>query len=377
MTSNIVLPLLVSAILRVSNAQEASTTSYQLVKKYTGQNFFDNFAFFSDRDPTNGFVKYVDLETANQTGLAGFASSDSFDNAIYLGVDWWSLNVTPDGRPSTRVESKDTFNHSLWIADIKHMPGGICGSWPAYWLLGEGARWPQAGEIDIMEGINKQTVNKMVLHADTGVSIFNVTGATSSNQTQMRGTLSSLDCSLDTAGSTGCVAEGSWNDFGTDYNAAGGSVLATEFTSDAIRIWNFQRGSVPSDIAAGSPDPEAAADSWGPPDAMFVSSGNGTFDEHFFNLKIIFNTALCGDWIDKTWNTSECASVAPTCQDYVTNNPAVFKDAYWAIGGVQVYQQADPSCTGMSTPLPSNRFQPCSRAQGTDAVRDASGLIEG
>ncbi|EXJ92373.1 hypothetical protein A1O3_00923 [Capronia epimyces CBS 606.96] len=351
MASNILIALLVSATVRTSRAQEPPPTNYQLVKNYTGQTFFDDFKFFSDHDPTNGFVKYVDLETANQTGLAGLASSETFENAIYLGVDWWSLNVTPDGRPSTRVESIDTFNHSLWVADIKHMPGGVCGSWPAFWLLGQGAPWPQAGEIDIMEGINTQNVNKMVLHADTGVRVFNVTGAPYSNQTQMRGTLSSLDCSLDTAGNSGCVAEGSWNNFGTDYNAAGGSVVATEFSSDGIKIWNFQRDSIPENIVSGMPDPYDASGVWGPPDAMFVSSGNQTFDKHFFDLKIIFNIALCGDWIEQTWNTSECASLAPTCRDYVANNPTAFKDVYWAIGGVQVYQQANSTCT--STPVPS------------------------
>ncbi|EXJ94108.1 hypothetical protein A1O1_02501 [Capronia coronata CBS 617.96] len=354
MASNILLALLVSARLSSSYAQEASSASYQLVKNYTGEGFFDNFEFFSGHDPTNGFVQYVDLDTANQTGLAGFASSSAFNNAVYLGVDWWSLNVTPAGRPSTRVESVDTFNHSLWIADIKHMPGGICGSWPAFWLLGSGAPWPQAGEIDIMEGINTQSVNKMVLHADTGVSVFNVTGQQHSNNTQMRGTMTSLDCSLDTAGNSGCVAEGSWKDFGTDYNAAGGSVIATEFNSDGIKIWNFQRDSVPEDIASGMPSPQNFSGSWGPPDAMFVNSGNKTtFDDHFFNLKIIFNTALCGDWIERTWNSSECASLAPTCRDYVANNPQVFKDAYWAIGGVQVYQQPNSTCMDISAPVPS------------------------
>lgn len=355
MAAKMLVALLVSAATKTTNAHEAATTNYHLVKNYTGQAFFDNFEFFSDRDPTNGFVSYVDLETANRTGLAGLASSKSFDNAVYLGVDWWSLNVTPVGRPSTRVESKDTFNHSLWVADIKHMPGGICGSWPAFWLLGTGARWPQAGEIDIMEGINRQRVNKMVLHADSGVRVYNVTGQTQSNKTQMRGTMSSLDCSLDTAGDSGCVAEGSWNDFGTEYNAAGGSVMATEFTTDGINIWNFERGSVPVDIVSGQPNPQDSSASWGPPDAMFESSGNDTFDEHFFNLKIIFNTALCGDWIERTWNNSECASLAPSCREYVAKNPSAFKDAYWAIGGVQVYQQANSTSTGISTmPVASN-----------------------
>jgi hypothetical protein len=30
-----------------------------------------------------------------------------------------------------RIVSKKNWTHGLFIADIEHMPGGICGTWPA------------------------------------------------------------------------------------------------------------------------------------------------------------------------------------------------------------------------------------------------------
>src|ERR1700742_3828338 len=124
--------------------------NYHLVGNYSGADFFNHFNFFSDPDPTAGFVKYLDKTAANQTGLAGLAFSNQFKDLAYLGVD--SSNVTEAGRPSTRIQSKDTFNSStLWITDIRHHPGGLCGVWSAYWLVGP--NWPWGGEIDLLENI--------------------------------------------------------------------------------------------------------------------------------------------------------------------------------------------------------------------------------
>jgi hypothetical protein len=344
-----------------SRAQGPSVESpapvYELVKNYTGQGFFDSFDFFSGTDLSSGFVQYQDLESANATGLAGFAESDDWEDVIYLGVDY--QNITLGGRPATRLEGRDLFNHSLWVADIKHMPGGICGVWPAYWLLGEGEAWPAAGEIDIIEGINEQTNNLMVLHTNNAVSVANLTttpGSTSAakrdTQNQMTGTFTSLDCNP----GVGCVVSSSWNSYGPGYNAEGGGVVVTEFTGEAIKIWNFPRNSIPQDLIDGNPDPTAAVNgslSWGAPEASFVNDNASTsFDDHFFNLKIIFNIDFCGPWLDPLWNSSGCASLAPTCEQYVANHPSAFEDAYWAIGGVQIYQPV--SSNSSSTPAETN-----------------------
>jgi Glycosyl hydrolases family 16 len=65
-------------------------------------------------------------------------------------------------RQSIRLEGKRRFHRGLFILDLRHMPTG-CGVWPAFWLTDE-ANWPVNGEIDIVEGVNYQSVAKTALH---------------------------------------------------------------------------------------------------------------------------------------------------------------------------------------------------------------------
>lgn len=50
-----------------------------------------------------------------------------------MGVDF--QNVAPNGRASVRVSSKKSYDRVLVLADVEHMPGGICGTWPALYVL--------------------------------------------------------------------------------------------------------------------------------------------------------------------------------------------------------------------------------------------------
>lgn len=78
-----------------------------------------------DTDPTHGYVDYVDENTAESAGLI-YASG----NATYVGVD--SSNVASgSGRKSVRLTSTASYTHGLFVLDLAHMPGSVCGSWPA------------------------------------------------------------------------------------------------------------------------------------------------------------------------------------------------------------------------------------------------------
>jgi hypothetical protein len=71
---------------------------------------------------------YVSAADADTLGLAGPGAN----GASYIGVDHSTTLVTSGpGRNSVRIGSKKTWTHGLFIADIAHMPGGICGTWPA------------------------------------------------------------------------------------------------------------------------------------------------------------------------------------------------------------------------------------------------------
>lgn len=308
-------PLAAALLAGAANAQYVSSITYD------ASNFFTTWDFFSGADPTNGFVEYVDATTANDQGLAG-----QQDGAIFMGVD--SVTVGPaNGRKSVRLTSQQAFTKGLFIADIAHMPASVCGSWPAFWMFGP--NWPGSGEIDIIEGVNTQETNSVTLHTSAGCTIDN-------SGTVDTTTLVGNDCGAGNSG-TGCGQSTADNqNYGDGFNAIGGGVYATEWTSDYVAVWFFPRSSIPGDVSSGSPDPQ----SWGQPIAKF----NGPIDQYFQNNNLVFDTTFCGDWAGKVWSdNAECAALSTSCEDYVSQNPLAFAEAYWTVNSIQVYQ--DPTAT--------------------------------
>ena len=326
MVSRITLALLASAF------PLSITANYTLTKDYnSGTGFFESFSFFTGADPTNGFVDFLDESTANSTGLAGYVNTGINPFAAYMGVD--TTNVTPKGRPAVRISDKAVYNHALFVVDISHIPYG-CGVWPAYWLLGTSSPWPAAGEIDIIEGVNSQSSNRMTLHTNSGVSLAN----TSSSMTGSLVTSANCDVAASSDNEGCAIADPeSTASFGKQFNANTGGLFATEYTSEAIKIWFFPRGDkVPADILSAAPNPSG----WGTPNALFENAV-GDLDSHFCELQMIFDVTFCGDWAGNAavWAAdSECAAVADTCTDYVQNSPKAFTEAYWAVNSLKVYQ---------------------------------------
>lgn len=114
--------LLIASLLALPGCMAAK---YTLADTYNGTNFFSKFDFFTGGDPTDGWVDYVDYDTAVASNLIPQT------NVANWGVDIVnSLNPSSSaGRPSIRLTSKATYNHGLFIADIQHMPSSTCGLW--------------------------------------------------------------------------------------------------------------------------------------------------------------------------------------------------------------------------------------------------------
>lgn len=309
---------LLAALLGAGLSLAANTTTYVIEDTYDDTNFFNEFDFFTATDPTQGFVDYVSAITANTTALAGYSNGGT-----YMGVDYKTVNPT-SGRASVRVSSNKLYNHGLFIADIAHMPGSICGTWPAFWTVG--ANWPSQGEIDIIEGVNANTTDSITLHTSEGCSMASTHSLSGS-------ILAGEDCSAGNSG-LGCgFSTASTQGYGDGFNAVGGGVYAMEWTSSLIRVFFFPRTSIPADITTGLPDPST----WGTPTATFAGSGCD-IDSHFKDHQIVFDTTFCGVWAGAVWGGS-CAAKAPTCQEFVAQNPAAFEDTFWLVNSVKVYQE--------------------------------------
>lgn len=110
-----------------------------------------------------------------------------------------------------------------------------------------------------------------------------------------------------------------------------------EWTTSAIRIWDFSPSAIPFSLAIGAPDPDR---DFGLPSFTTVG-GECTIPEHFANHNIVLNTAFCGTYAgqDYFWQQTSCArSGWATCNAYVAANPSAFNRTYWAINSVKVYQ---------------------------------------
>ena len=108
---------------------------------------------------------------------------------------------------------------TVFVFDVAHVPWG-CSVWPALWT--KGPDWPNGGEIDVLEAVNRGTNNQMTLHA--------LSGCVQPAGVIQLGTTSTSDCSMGANSSIGCtVIETQPNNFGDGFNQAGGGVWAAQF----------------------------------------------------------------------------------------------------------------------------------------------------
>ncbi|KAI8994974.1 beta-1,3-1,4-glucanase [Pilobolus umbonatus] len=289
-------------------------------QSFRGQNFLNGFTFFADKDPSNGFVQYQTEEGARSLNLI-----TETQNNIIIRAD--ANNVTPNGRPSVRLLSKERFKYGLFILDLEHMPFG-CGTWPAFWMLGAPV-WPTGGQINIIEGINLNTNNKVSLHTTNGCTMENVF----QNQT---GKIETSNCNTvvsDGGDGRGCaVTSEDPLTYGAEFNANNGGVFATRWTSKrGVQVWFFPRNKIPADITSGQPNP----DTWGIPisDYPFVQCNPNKFGD----MQIIINLTFCGDWGGSAYPSSGCPS---TCAAFVENEFASFNQSYWSINSLTMYQES-------------------------------------
>lgn len=115
-------------------------------------------------------MDYLSQAAAGSRGLINYNPSQ---NRISIGVD--SKNVlsttqtgTNRGRASVRLESKKSYTHGLFVADLAHVPQQSCGIWPAFWTFSSD-QYPRWGEIDMYENINENTQSMLLIFTLLGM----------------------------------------------------------------------------------------------------------------------------------------------------------------------------------------------------------------
>jgi hypothetical protein len=353
-----------ATIVSLAAVSSAANGAYILTDDLSYKNFFSSFHAFSGPDPTQGFVQYQGLASAADQHLIGYLQDTQ---SVYMGVDY--AGKDPKGRASIRLESNKTWNQGVLIADIAHMPASTCGSWPAFWLLGKQA-WPVGGEIDLLEGVNNYESNSVTLHTSKGCRVDNATslnpnlGSTNVASTSFSGMLATDDCdvaAVDQDKNVGCSIHAPTSvssalmgsadmkvlpSYGTDFNAANGGIYAMEWTSTYISVYFFPHASPLYKSVAHSTSPDPSQ--WGIPMAHFSGAGCD-FKQRFKDMRIIFNTAFCGDWAGGEWSKS-CAKKTgvSTCEAHVQNNPGAFAESFWEVRGLKWFQKAGVKPRGRS-----------------------------
>ena len=207
----VIVAVVVGAVegVKANRYPDYSKVDYKLVDTYSGPSFFDRFNYFSDEDPTDGFVHYVDRVAANTLNLT-YAT----DSSVVLRVDNTDPNAST-GRRSVRLESKSSYNTGLFVFDILHTPYG-CGTWPALWLT-DPTNWPENGEIDVLETNNRATEgNSVTLHSTSGCNM--------DVKRKQTGTPQYTTCDNETHSNSGCGVEGTPSTYGEEMNSMGGGV---------------------------------------------------------------------------------------------------------------------------------------------------------
>ncbi|KAF8892226.1 concanavalin A-like lectin/glucanase domain-containing protein [Infundibulicybe gibba] len=278
-----------------TSGNATSGKTYTLQDMYQGQSFLNDWEFF---------------DYAIAKNLA-FVQSDG--TTVLAVDDTTSLSLEANATRIVRITSKKQYNGGLFIADFWAMPHG-CSVWPAWWSVGP--NWPNAGEIDILEGVHNQPTNQYTIHSGTSGNCTLSTDGLKLATTTMHD-----QCASKPDDNRGCgFLDTDTRSYGSGFNSVSGGW---------IKMWHFARNEIPDDITSKKPNP----DSWKTPVAVF-SSKSCDMPSHFFDHSLIIDTTICGDWAGPTYTQNGCPG---TCADAVAD-PKNFASAKWKINYIAVYQ---------------------------------------
>lgn len=315
------------------HSTSSSSSGYKHIAEFAHPTFFDDFTLYDQGDPTLGSITYVNRETAKKKELLGWVwYEDEKKSNAFVSLDHFGIN---SHRDSVRLVSKQTFDvGTLTVIDVQHIPTGPA-LWPAVWFLAPSSEgeWPGAGEMDIMEWVNDRTYNAMTLHTGPGCVV-------EKSPDSYLGELENINCntgSNNIPGALGCSIAAPKNysvngkkmaTAGPEFNKQGGGVYVHEWAEDGIAVWLFPRGDLPADLEAGKPNPKTWKQK---PLAKWTGKGCD-FAKAFKPQQLVINIDLCGQWAGQDfpggWNK---------CNDYVTNTPKAFDEAFFDFASIKMY----------------------------------------
>lgn len=126
------------------------------------------------------------------------------------------------------------------------------------------------------------------------------------------------------------------------------------WTSLGMQMWTFECSKIPPSISNKRATPLLRE--FGAPTANF--QGSCDFDAHFFDHQMIFNTDFCGSNAGETFEMHGCPMVEgrkswESCNVYVASRPEAFKESYWEVNYLDVYEVVGAVGAPQAGPPPS------------------------
>ncbi|KAI0089537.1 concanavalin A-like lectin/glucanase domain-containing protein [Irpex rosettiformis] len=330
-------PAILSSLLVASTLPTASN-AFDIVKDYSGTNFFQGWDFYGSWDNlTLGDVWWLNQTEATAEHLAYVNDAG---HAI-IRVDNTTNVPLNEKRNTVRITTQDLYDWgSLFIIDVLHIPYG-CSVWPAFWT--KGPTWPDDGEIDIIESINLNPNNQMALHTAGSCLKDDSVPQTGRNVGQ--------DCST----GSGCVVvQTEQNSYGPGFAASGGGIWATQFDISGIYMWYWGRANIPANLAQATSTSSIDVSTWGTPSAAFPANAKCNLTEHFTPQQLVIDITLCGDWAGvPSIYGSQCGHMGPTGTCYQDNvvgpGSPKYDNAFFEINYVRAYTATKAAPTAQST----------------------------
>ena len=313
-----------------AHKEESCTQSkYVVQNSWTGRDFIEGSNAFVPKlgDSTNGDTGYV----TSSTDVAKLVSY-TIDGHFQFHVENEKTTDSSTPRKSLFLSSKQLFDEGLFIFDIEHIPMGLT-TWPAVWLTSKSAqKWPCGGEIDIIEQVYGSVNNQSTLHTKSGC--IQPSSLQLVNQNCNANAVDCPGCCEGKMANFGCpkIMENVPKAVGKVFNENKGGVFAMEWTKDkAIRMWFWSRSDIPSDVLSNSPYVE----SWGVPYVDFNACAG-----HFFQMCIVINIALCGDWAGDVFVNGNDTGNA-SCIGYQKNKDtnSNYNEAFFTFRSIRVFNQ--------------------------------------
>jgi beta-glucanase (GH16 family) len=155
----------------------ASASSWRHTSQAPAVLFFDDFSgsqldrskwnvIVTGRTVNNEQQAYVDTTETISLG-SGPETGGAENGALVIRARHRAGFKTPEGRPfdfiSGRLDTRAKFEFTYGTAAARIKLTAGAGLWPAFWALGTG-RWPDTGEMDILENVGDPTWTNFALH---------------------------------------------------------------------------------------------------------------------------------------------------------------------------------------------------------------------